>query len=98
MSTTDAKINVLTSRITQPSSSSTRRSDDDHSDLDDEELFAQLEEEIENNSNLELREQGIQRLKAEWGAFAVPAHMQCFSLRPPLTHRPRSLGWTVCSR
>ena len=65
MSTTDAKINVLTSRITQPSSSSTRRNDDDHSDLDDEELFAQLEEEIENNSNLELREQGIQRLKAE---------------------------------
>ena len=65
MSTTDAKINVLTSRITQPSSSGTRRSDNDHSDLDDEELFAQLEEEIENNSNLELREQGIQRLKAE---------------------------------
>ena len=62
MSATDAKINTLTSRITQPSSSSsTRRIDDDHS----EELFAQLEEEIENDSNLELREQGIQRLKAE---------------------------------
>lgn len=66
MSATDAKINTLTSRITQPSSSSSaRRTDDDHSDLDDEELFAQLEDEIENDSNLELREQGIQRLKAE---------------------------------
>ncbi|KAH9938223.1 thioredoxin-like protein [Fomitopsis serialis] len=66
MSTTNAKINTLTSRITQPSSSSRpRRHDDDHSDLDDEALFAQLEEEIENDSNVALREQGIQRLKAE---------------------------------
>ncbi|TFY60793.1 hypothetical protein EVJ58_g4918 [Rhodofomes roseus] len=64
MSTTDAKINTLTSRITQQSSAS-RRDGDDHSDLDDEELFAQLEDEIENDSNIELREQGLQRLKAE---------------------------------
>ncbi|KZT12523.1 thioredoxin-like protein [Laetiporus sulphureus 93-53] len=68
MSTTDAKVAELTSRIShaKPSSSNSKRTDDgDHSDLDDEELFAQLEEEIENGANPELREQGIQRLKAE---------------------------------
>lgn len=65
MSATDAKINTLTSRITKPSSSSARRAGDDHSDLDDEELFAQLEDEIENDSNAALREGGVQRLKAE---------------------------------
>ncbi|CCM03146.1 uncharacterized protein FIBRA_05268 [Fibroporia radiculosa] len=65
MSSTDSKIATLKSRVTQSASSSQHVDDGDHSDLDDEALFAQLEEEIENDSNVELREQGIQRLKRE---------------------------------
>ncbi|KZT74316.1 thioredoxin-like protein [Daedalea quercina L-15889] len=66
MSATDAKIHTLTSRITQPGpSSAPRRDNDDDDALDDEALFAQLEEEIENDASPELREQGIQRLQAE---------------------------------
>ncbi|KAI0939213.1 hypothetical protein AcV5_000695 [Taiwanofungus camphoratus] len=66
MSNPESKMAALTSRLThteQPSSS--RRHDDDHSDLDDEELFAQLEEEIENGADERLREQGMERLKRE---------------------------------
>ncbi|KAF9818334.1 hypothetical protein IEO21_02849 [Rhodonia placenta] len=64
MSSTDAKIATLKSHIVQ-SASSSRPRDDNASDLDDEELFAQLEEELENDSNAELREHGIKRLQRE---------------------------------
>lgn len=64
MSATDAKIATLKSHIVQ-SASSSRPRDDNASDLDDEELFAQLEEELENDSNAELREHGIKRLQRE---------------------------------
>ncbi|OBZ70269.1 Thioredoxin domain-containing protein plp1 [Grifola frondosa] len=64
MSSSNAKIAEFTARLTDPNrpSSSTRADD---SDLDDEELFAQLEAEIEDDANVELREQGIARLKRE---------------------------------
>ncbi|KAG5651962.1 hypothetical protein H0H81_006777 [Sphagnurus paluster] len=42
-----------------------RRSDDDEDDDDDEVLFAELEAEIENDSNAALREQGLDVLRRE---------------------------------
>ena len=64
MSTLDHMIASTTSRVIQPNNSR-RPNDGDASDLDDEELFAQLEAEIENDDDARVREQGIQRIKLE---------------------------------
>ena len=61
MASSNSKVNELTNRLTDPYAS---RSDPD----EDEELFAQLEAEIENDDNAALRERGIEELKQEWGA------------------------------
>lgn len=58
MSSSNAKVNELTSRLTDPYAS---KSDPD----EDEELFAQLEAELENDDNATLRERGIQELQRE---------------------------------
>ncbi|GBE79667.1 GTPase inhibitor [Sparassis latifolia] len=65
MSDLNPKVAALTARLTQPIPSGSNRHDDDRSDDDEEELFAQLEAEIENDSNVGLREQGMDRLKRE---------------------------------
>lgn len=59
-------ISTLTQRISQSSgpSSYSPEDDRDRSDLDDEELFAQLEEEIEN-SDAHLRDGGVEKLRRE---------------------------------
>ena len=58
MASSNSKVNELTNRLTDPYTS---RSDPD----EDEELFAQLEAEIENDDNAALRERGIEELKQE---------------------------------
>lgn len=58
MASSNPKVNELTTRLTDPYSS---RSDPD----EDEELFAQLEAEIENDDSAALRERGIDELKRE---------------------------------
>ncbi|KAH9951657.1 GTPase inhibitor [Amylocystis lapponica] len=64
MSTLDQKISSVTDRVIQPNNPFTSRHDNG-SDLDDDELFAQLEAEIEDSSNESIREQGLERLKRE---------------------------------
>ncbi|KAI0303271.1 thioredoxin-like protein [Russula brevipes] len=59
----NAKVAHLTSQLIA-SSSSTRRSDQDPDALDEEALFAELEEEIENDDG-PLREQGLKELQHE---------------------------------
>lgn len=61
----NSNIAVLTSRLTQPGPSSSKRVDSDGSDIDEEELFAQLEAEIENDSDIALRERGLEKIKRE---------------------------------
>ena len=58
MASSNSKVNELTNRLTDPYAS---RSDPD----EDEELFAQLEAEIQNDDNAALRERGIEELKQE---------------------------------
>ncbi|KAK7695929.1 hypothetical protein QCA50_000568 [Cerrena zonata] len=58
MASSNPKVHELTSRLTDPRSA---RSDPD----DDEELFAQLEAEIENDDSAALRERGLGELKQE---------------------------------
>jgi len=64
MSSSNPKVHELSARLTDPIQSSTRfdsRSDPD----DDDELFAQLEAEIENDDNASLREHGMEELRRE---------------------------------
>ncbi len=61
MSAQDAKIASLVTRLNEPTASSSTRSDMD----DDEDIFAELEAEIENASSAAFREHGLNRLKAE---------------------------------
>jgi hypothetical protein len=42
---------------------------EDEDEDDEEALFAELEEEIENDSNAAMREYGIQILKQQWARF-----------------------------
>ncbi|RPD67237.1 GTPase inhibitor [Lentinus tigrinus ALCF2SS1-7] len=60
MSAQDAKIASLVSRFNEPTTSSATPAD-----VDDEEIFAELEAEIENDSSALFRERGMDRLKAE---------------------------------
>ncbi|OCH92922.1 GTPase inhibitor [Obba rivulosa] len=64
-----SEIAALTARLTRPGPSSSKRIDDDGSDLDEEELFAQLEAEIENDSDIVLRERGLEKIKREMEAL-----------------------------
>lgn len=61
MSTQDAKIASLVSRFNEPTASSSAA----RADMDDEDIFAELEAEIENDSSAVFRERGMDRLKAE---------------------------------
>ncbi|KAI0081702.1 GTPase inhibitor [Panus rudis PR-1116 ss-1] len=64
MSSSNAKVAELTSRLTEPyHHPSTSRSDPDEDD--DEAIFAELEAELENDDNPALREQGLEQLKRE---------------------------------
>ncbi|KAI0719629.1 GTPase inhibitor [Cerioporus squamosus] len=60
MSAQDAKIASLVTRLNEPTTSSYARTD-----MDDEDIFAELEAEIENDSSAAFREHGMDRLKAE---------------------------------
>ena len=59
------KVAHLTAQLRAPSAPS-GRSDSDTDALDDDELFAELEAEIENDGGL-LREQGLKELQREYG-------------------------------
>ena len=61
----DSHISALREHIKSGSTSYTRDDDRDHSDIDDDELFAQLEEEIENG-DAHLRDGGLERLQREF--------------------------------
>lgn len=68
----DSHISALRSHLTQPSGSTSHIPEDDRdrSDIDDEELFAQLEEEIVNG-DAHLREGGLERLQQEFVQFLL---------------------------
>ena len=57
-----SKINSLVARLNEPTSSSASGA---HADMDDEDIFAELEAEIENDSSAAFREHGMERLKRE---------------------------------
>ena len=60
------RITSLAARLVEPSDSSRSRRDlEGNDDEDDDTLFAELEEEIENNSNSFMREHSLQVLKRE---------------------------------
>jgi len=70
----------LTSQLIASSSSyiaASRRSDSDNDALDDDELFAELEAEIEDDDG-PLREQGLKELQREYGktitTYYCPTH------------------------
>ncbi|EMD40789.1 phosducin like protein [Gelatoporia subvermispora B] len=69
MSSSKSSVAALAARLTQPGPSASKRADDDGSDLDDEELFAQLEAEIENDSDIALRERGLEKIKRDMEAL-----------------------------
>ena len=54
------KISSLVARLNEPSTSSSR-----DTEMDDEDIFAELEAEIENDSSATFREHGMDRLKRE---------------------------------
>ena len=66
-SSQNAKVAHLTSQLLA-SSSASRRSDPDSDVLDEDELFAELEAEIENDDG-PLREQGLKELQREYGGI-----------------------------
>ncbi|KAJ6539465.1 hypothetical protein B0H19DRAFT_1179211 [Mycena capillaripes] len=59
------KIASLAARLVEPN----RRPRHEDEEEDDEALFAELEEEIENDSNAEMREYGLQVLRQQWARF-----------------------------
>ena len=59
MSENDAKIASLVSRLNEPSTSTSTI------DQDEDDIFAELEAEIENDSNAAFREHGMEELKRE---------------------------------
>ena len=63
MSEQDAKIASLVNRLNEPSTSSSRHGAS--ADMDDDDIFAELEAEIENDSSAAFREHGMERLKRE---------------------------------
>ncbi|PPQ99082.1 hypothetical protein CVT24_003642 [Panaeolus cyanescens] len=60
-----SKIESLASRLVQPNEPNRYRRRESDDEDDDEALFAELEEEIENDPNLSIREQGLKLLKSE---------------------------------
>ncbi|KAI0832345.1 thioredoxin-like protein [Trametes gibbosa] len=64
MSEQQAKIASLMSRMNEPSTSSSAHSSSDNTQ-DDEDIFAELEAEIENDSSAAFREHGMEQLKRE---------------------------------
>ena len=62
MSEQDAKLASLLSRLNEPSTSSAHTAD---AVQDDEDIFAELEAEIENDSSAAFREHGMEQLKRE---------------------------------
>ena len=60
MSENDAKIASLVTRLNEPSTSAAATQD-----MDDEDIFAELEAEIENDSSAAFREHGMEQLKRE---------------------------------
>ncbi|KAJ8457089.1 hypothetical protein ONZ51_g11737 [Trametes cubensis] len=62
MSEQDAKLASLMSRLNEPSTSSAHTAD---AAQDDEDIFAELEAEIENDSSAAFREHGMEQLKRE---------------------------------
>ena len=61
MSTQDAKIASLVSRFNEPTASSSAS----RADMDDEDIFAELEAEIENDDDAATREKGMAILRSE---------------------------------
>ncbi|KAJ7283529.1 thioredoxin-like protein [Mycena rebaudengoi] len=59
------KLASLAARIVEPN----RRSRDEEDDEDEDAIFAELEEEIENDSNAEMREHGLQVLRQQMEAL-----------------------------
>ncbi|KAJ3828402.1 thioredoxin-like protein [Lentinula raphanica] len=59
------KINSLAARLVEPNRPDGSRHERDSDDDDDAALFAELEEEIENDNNSAMREQGLEMLKKE---------------------------------
>ncbi|KAJ7684061.1 hypothetical protein B0H17DRAFT_1169912 [Mycena rosella] len=59
----NSKIDTLTARIVAPNNRHRRHEEED--DEDEDALFAELEEEIENDSNGQMREYGLQVLKQQ---------------------------------
>ena len=76
------KVAHLTSQLLASASTSTR-SDPDPDALDEEELFAELEAEIENDDG-PLREQGLKELQREYGrrcfTYAVPVSLNLIKI------------------
>ena len=60
----NSRITSLAARLVEPNDSNRSRCDPKDED-DEDALFAELEEEIENNSNSFMREHGLQVLKRE---------------------------------
>ena len=65
MSEHDAKIASLAARLNEPSTSGASTSHTPAPDLDDDDIFAELEAEIENDSSAAFREHGMEQLKRE---------------------------------
>lgn len=62
----NSRITSLAARLVEPNDSNRSRRDvEENDDKDDDALFAELEEEIENNSNSFMREHSLQELKRE---------------------------------
>lgn len=57
----DAKVASLVARLNEPSTSSRTPP----TELDDDDIFAELEAEIENDSSASFREHGMDQLKRE---------------------------------
>jgi hypothetical protein len=65
-SPSNSRITSLTARLVEPNDSNrSRRNLEEDDDGDEDALFAELEEEIENNSNSFMREHSLQVLKKE---------------------------------
>jgi hypothetical protein len=62
------KIASLSARLVDPNP---RRKGHEEDEDDDEALFAELEAEIENESNASMRERGLVELREEYGYFLM---------------------------
>ncbi|TBU32845.1 GTPase inhibitor [Dichomitus squalens] len=65
MSEHDAKVASLVARLNEPSTSEAGSSRTPATEIDDDDIFAELEAEIENDSSAAFREHGMEQLKRE---------------------------------